>query len=189
MTNVDDAFRERVSIYMSYLLRHNPQGLRIDERGFVRMSRLAEKISKRFPVDESFIRELVEDADKKRFEIIDDRIRALYGHSFKVRSKPPEDKTISVLYHGTTHHSLPSILRQGLKPMARQWVHLSPTRKIAEDVGRRRTPQPAILLIDATSARRAGVRFYRATDKVFLCRKVPPAYLKVADLEALNSDF
>jgi len=177
----DKNFRERVSIYISYLLRHNPHGLGMDEKGFVKMSRLVEKTSERFPVDESLIRELVEDSDKKRFEIIDDKIRALYGHSFKVRSNPPEDKTISVLYHGTTHHSLPSILRQGLKAMGRQWVHLSPTREIAEDVGRRRTPQPAILSIDAANARRAGVKFYRATDKVYLCRKVPLAYLKVTD--------
>lgn len=181
MTKVDDAFRERVSIYMSYLLRHNPQGLGIDEKGFVKMSRLAEKISKRFPVDESFIRELVEDADKKRFEIVDDRIRALYGHSVKVRSNLREDQEISVLYHGTAHQSLPRILREGLKPMGRQWVHLSPTRGIAEDVGKRRTQQPAILLIDAASARRAGMKFYRATDKVYLCRKIPPAYIEVTD--------
>ena len=182
MTRMDDKnFGERVSIYISYLLRHNPHGLGMDEKGFVKMSSLVDKTSERFPVDESLIRELVEDSNKKRFEIIDDKIRALYGHSFRVRSNRPEDKTISVLYHGTTHRSLPSVLRQGLKAMGRQWVHLSPTREIAEEVGRRRTPQPAILLVDATSARRAGVKFYRATDKVYLCRKVPLAYLKVTD--------
>lgn len=177
----DNILSERVSIYMSYLLRHNPQGLGMDKNGFVKVSRLAEKISKRFPVDEPFIRGLVEHADKRRFEILDDRVRALYGHSVKVRSNLPEDKAISVLYHGTTHHSLPRILRRGLRPMGRQWVHLSATRETAEDVARRRTQRPVVLLIDVGGARGAGIRFYRATDKVYLCRKVPPAYIEVAD--------
>jgi len=166
---------------MSYLLRHNPQDLGMDKKGFVKMSRLVEKISKSFPVDEPFVRHLVKEADKKRFEIVEDEIRALYGHSLKVRLSPPEDKTISVLYHGTTPRSLRRILRGGLRPMGRQWVHLSTTREIAEDVARRRTHHPAVLLIDASNARAAGIRFYRATDKVYLCRRVPPAYIETTD--------
>jgi len=177
----DNIFRESVSIYMSYLLRHNPKGLGIDENGFVKMSHLVRKISERFPVEEPFIRDLVEHADKKRFEIVNDRIRALYGHSVNVRPKHAEDRSISVLYHGTTYQSLPNILRLGLKPMGRQWVHLSTTREIAEDVAMRRTRHPTVLLIDATSAREAGIKFYKTTDEVYLCREVPPAYIKVTD--------
>jgi len=62
--------------------------------------------------------------------------------------------------------------------MRRRWVHLSPTIEIAREVGSRRAFNPAILEVDAEAARKDGIKFYRATDKVYLCREVPPKYIK-----------
>lgn len=174
--------RTRISRYMSYLLRHNPEGLRMDERGYVSLSDLLEKLRRRFPqVDEELVREIVEKSERRRFEIRGGRIRAVYGHSIPVNLDLKEDKEIRVLYHGTTPEAAEKILKTGLKPMKRRWVHLSPTIDVAIRVGMRRARKPAILEIDAEKARRNGIRFYKATDQVYLTEYVPPKYIKRID--------
>ncbi len=61
--------------------------------------------------------------------------------------------------------------------MGRQFVHLSPTKEIAFEVGRRRTKNPKILSIDVARAREDGIKFYKATDKIILCRQIPAKYI------------
>ena len=171
--------KTRISRYMSYLLRHNPEELKIDERGYVSLSDLLEKLRKRFPqVDEKLVREIVEKSERKRFEIRNGRIRAVYGHSIPVNLDLKEDKEIKILYHGTTPEAAEKILKTGLKPMKRRWAHLSPTIDIAIKVGMRRTRKPVILEIDAEKARENGIKFYKATDQVYLTKYVPPKYIK-----------
>lgn len=177
MTQKND-FRIRVSKYMSYLLRHNPEGLIIDEYGYVDLDSLVKKLRERFQVDKDFIRGIVEHSERKRFEILGGKIRALYGHSIPVRLKLEENTSKKVFYHGTTPEAASKILKEGLKPMGRRWVHLSPTIEVAKEIGYRRTRNPVILEIDAEKARGDGFKFYKATDKVYLCRKVPPKYIR-----------
>ena len=178
---MDADLEDKVSRYMSYLLRHNPEGLRIDRYGFVDLDELCRKLKKRFPIDKPFIYRVVERGERKRFEIVGNRIRALYGHTIPVKMKLKEDRDTKVFYHGTTPEAASKILKFGLKPMRRLWVHLSPNIKIAREVGLRRTRRPVILKIDAETARKSGIRFYKATDKVYLCSFVPPNCLAVVD--------
>ena len=168
----------RVSKYMSYLLRHNPENLKMDSEGFVDLGELLAKLKEKFPVDKQLILEIVERSERKRFEIRNGKIRALYGHSIPVMLKLKEDETVKILYHGTTPEAAAEILKSGLKPMKRNWVHLSPTVEIARQVGLRRTNKPAILEIDAEKARKNGIKFYKATKQVYLCKQIPPRYIK-----------
>lgn len=178
--NQKDALKVRVSRYLSYLLRHNPEDLRMDERGFVSLAEILSKLRRRFPqVTGELIREIVEKSERRRFEIKDGRIRALYGHSIPVKLDLREDREVKVLYHGTTREAVHRILRDELKPMRRNWVHLSPTVEIAELIGLRRTSRPAILEIDVEKARRDGLKFYKATEEIYLCREVPPKYIRL----------
>jgi len=169
-----------VSRYMSYLLRHNPENLKMDRHGFVRLDELIDKIKERFQVDEKFIFEIVDKSDRKRFEIVEDKIRALYGHTIPVKLEMEEDKTVKAFYHGTTLDAASKILEVGLKPMKRRWVHLSPTMEIAIRVGLRRTKKPVVLEIDAEAARKNGAKFYKATHTVYLCSYIQPEYIKRA---------
>ncbi|MCD6529403.1 RNA 2'-phosphotransferase [Candidatus Bathyarchaeota archaeon] len=164
---------------MSYLLRHNPEGLRIDRYGFVDLDELYRKLKERFSIDKSFIYRIVEKGEKKRFEIVENKIRALYGHTIPVEIELKEDKNTKVFYHGTTSEAVFKILKSGLKPMKRLWVHLSPSVEIARDVGLRRTRKPVILKVNAEAARKDGIKFYKATDKVYLCSFVPPKYIEI----------
>lgn len=85
-----------ISKNLSWLLRHGAieEGLNIDKDGFVRLSEiLAKDFYKSKRITEKEIREVVENNDKKRFELktISDEngnpvlhIRASQGHSIKV---------------------------------------------------------------------------------------------------------
>ncbi|NIQ04575.1 MAG: RNA 2'-phosphotransferase, partial [Candidatus Korarchaeota archaeon] len=79
---------------MSYLLRHTPEGLEIDGEGFAALEDLLRKLRRRYDVDEQYIRNLVNQAERKRFEIVGTRIRALYGHSLPVKIRLKEDRSI-----------------------------------------------------------------------------------------------
>lgn len=174
-----DDVKISVSKYVSYLLRHNPEDLEMDEDGFVDLDELVSKVRRRYPtVDRNFLTRIVDESERKRFEIAENRIRALYGHTVPVHIELKEDKRIARLYHGTTLQASREILEKGLQPMRRRWVHLSPTKEIAREVGRRRTNSPVVLVIDASEARNQGVRFYQATVKVYVCKHVPAKYIK-----------
>jgi putative RNA 2'-phosphotransferase len=171
--------KTRVSKYMSYLLRHSPQDLKMNGRGFIDLEELLEKLNERFQVDRNLVVEIVERSRQKRFEIVGNKIRALYGHTLPVKSEQEEDKVVRVLYHGTTQRSASEIVKKGLKPMKRRWVHLSPTKETAREVGSRRAENLVILEIDVEAARKNGLRFYKATDKVYLCEAVSPRYIRM----------
>jgi putative RNA 2'-phosphotransferase len=176
---VECGLRVEVSKFVSFLLRHDPQGLVMDEEGFVDLDELVSKVKLSFPsVDEQFLRRLVEESSRKRFEIVGNRIRALYGHSFPVYLRLEEDRRVEWLYHGTTSEAAVVILVKGLQPMKRQWVHLSPTKDIATQVGKRRTSSPVILVVNCAEARKAGLKFYKASDQVYLCKSVPAKHIR-----------
>ena len=175
---VDLDLRTKVSRYISYLLRHNPEDLEMDKYGFVDLDELHKKLRQRFHIDKRLIFEIAEESKRKRFEIIENQIRALYGHTIHIEQEQVEENAIKVLYHGTTHDSAMKILREGLKPMRRTWVHLSPTVEVAREVGLRRTRNPTILAIDVEVARKEGTIFYKATDKVYLCGPLLPKYIR-----------
>ena len=84
-----------------------------------------------------------------------------------------------MLCHGTSPDVVDEILRSGLKPMGRQYVHLSPDRATATSVGGRKHATPVILLVDAKAADAAGIAFYRGNDHVWLADAVPPAFIAV----------
>jgi putative RNA 2'-phosphotransferase len=175
---MEENLKIRTSKYMSYLLRHNPEDLKMNRHGFVNINELLKKLRKRFPVDRELVLNIAGKSERKRFEIVGGEIRALYGHTIPVELEFEEPDDIKVLYHGTTPEVASEILDVGLKSMKRQWVHLSPTIELAVEVGIRRTRNPVILEIDASTARKDGLRFYKATDKVYVCSAVPPSYLR-----------
>jgi putative RNA 2'-phosphotransferase len=172
---------DRLSRFLSFLLRHRPAEypLAFDRQGFVGWDELLRRVQARFPdATEEDIREIVTATDKRRFELRGDKVRATYGHSFPVDLEgesvaPPEE-----LYYGTARDLADSILREGLKPRGRAYVHLSASVDEAEAVGRRRDPAPAIIVVAARAAQEAGVAFY-SSGPLFLSSEVPSRFLSV----------
>ena len=188
----DGGKHKRLSKFLSLLLRHKPDILKLnmDRKGFVEVEELIDKIRKVKGfgwVTLQDILNIIKGDKKGRFEIreIDRKnfIRAKYGHSKNLDVNvcyPKLDRgKINYLYHGTNSKVLPWILREGLKPMNRKYVHLSPTPEDALVVSRRRRGKPVILKIDAKKYVEEGGEIWKATDKVYLVKEIPPKYIKI----------
>jgi len=165
----------RLSKRMSHALRHEPwlYELELDEEGWTPVADLLAALG----VSRERLEDVVRDSPKQRFELAGDRIRARYGHSVpgrivRVPGVPPE-----LLYHGTGASAADRIRREGLRPMRRQYVHLSVTREMAESVGRRKGEQVRVLTVDTVAARAAGVEFMRGNELVWLAMNVPAEFL------------
>jgi len=170
---------------LSYALRHRPEkfGITLDSEGWVGINELLKAIGKDSPKYKDAtledIKEGLRKADKKRFEIDEDknRIRAYYGHSVKDKIQKKKVVPPIILYHGTTKEALPKIMKGGLKPMNRQYVHLSTDEKTASRVGVRRTKDPIILTVSALQAHDDGINFYLGNQDVWLSGPIPSKYL------------
>ncbi|WP_048055377.1 RNA 2'-phosphotransferase [Pyrococcus sp. NA2] len=161
---------------MAYILRHDPWsfGLSPDEEGFVEIDELVNAVRKVYPwVTEEFIRDIVERDEKERYEIRGNKIRARYGHSYPVNLKHEEDLESKILYHGTIRENLEGIMKEGIKPMKRQFVHLSLNYEDAYNTGRRHGSNVVVLLIDAECLRKKGLKILKAGKKVRIVKHVP----------------
>jgi putative RNA 2'-phosphotransferase len=169
---------------ISLALRHEPEtyGLRLDVDGWVRIDDLIAGLKRARPECEGLqaenIAAAVSSSKKRRHEIQGDRIRALYGHSTEERLAKTPAEPPAVLYHGTNAEAAVAILREGLKPTSRQYVHLSPDRQTAREVGLRKGSDLVILLVEAERAHREGVAFYIGNETVWLADSVPPQFIR-----------
>lgn len=175
----------RLSKEISYALRHAPweYELELDEKGFVPIEQLLHSLNSLNEYDRDVtiddLKHIIVNSDKKRHEIVGNKIRALYGHSTpnKIQKNPAIPP--NVLYHGTAHRFIDSILKNGLLPMKRQYIHLSVDAETAIIVAKRRDNNPIILEIDTNAAAKDGIIFYLGNDKVWLCDKMPAKYIKI----------
>lgn len=90
------------------------------------------------------------------------------------RATPP-----AILFHSTSHNAADAITRDGLKPISRQYVHLSVDRAAALEVGRRKSQVPVLFEIEARAAHDSGVAFYTGNEKVWFADFVPACSLRV----------
>jgi len=173
-------YRIRLSKFLSFILRHDPAkyDLDLDKHGYTATEKVLEVLQKRFThFKEEDLLDLVKADPKGRFEIKGDKIRATYGHSVEVVPEAESTLPPEVLYHGTSEESVERILSEGLKPMDRQFVHLSMTKKDAYMVGSRHTHEPIVLEILARDAAESGIKFYKE-GKLFLAKEVPAEYIR-----------
>ena len=171
----------QISKTLSFWLRHDPGAadLSLDPAGWVDVDAVLAALA-RSPLAcgwEDLVR-VVETNDKQRFELSADasRIRARQGHSVSVDLGWPEAEPPAVLFHGTVESFLEAIMAEGLRPMSRHHVHLSPDRATALRVGARRG-RPIILEIAAGALRARGQSFYLTGNGVWLTDLVPPEFL------------
>ncbi|MFE6638985.1 RNA 2'-phosphotransferase [Streptomyces tendae] len=170
----------KVSKYLSKHLRHQPEriGLTLDEGGWVEIDTLIAAAAEhgfRFTREE--LDDVVATNDKQRFAVERARIRASQGHSIDVDLQLPAAAPPPYLYHGTVARYLEAIRAEGLRPMNRHDVHLSPDRETATRVGARRG-RPVVLPVDAAAMHRDGHVFRVSANGVWLTQHVPSRYLR-----------
>jgi putative RNA 2'-phosphotransferase len=176
----------RLSRTVAHALRHAPwvYELEIDDEGWAPVDQLLDALRDKRErwrdLDRSDFVEMIRRSDKRRYEIEGNRIRALYGHSLPGRLSRRQVTPPERLYHGTAPAAAATIPEQGLRPMGRQYVHLSATRDDAVEVGRRKASEPVILEVGAAEADAAGVRFYEGNEHVWLADRVPARFVEIA---------
>ncbi|MGW2859898.1 RNA 2'-phosphotransferase [Streptomyces sp. NPDC001205] len=177
----DDRRTVKVSKYLAKHLRHQPEriGLTLDPQGWVEIDvLLRDAAAHHFPITRAALDHVVATNDKRRFAVEGDRIRASQGHTVTVDLDLPVAEPPAYLYHGTVARNLDAIRAEGLRPMARHHVHLSPDRETATRVGARRG-RPVVLSVDAGAMHRAGHVFHVSANGVWLTDSVPPRYLRL----------
>lgn len=173
-----------LSKIISLALRHTPEkyNILLDNSGWGDVNTLLISIAKHHSeyadVTYADLISAINSSVKKRHEINDQRIRALYGHTInslieRINAVPP-----IFLYHGTNSNSLKKIKVQGLKKMTREYVHLSADIEQAKQVASRKTTKPVILKIRSMEAASTGIVFYKETD-VWLCNFIPVEFIEM----------
>lgn len=179
---MNDSRLVKISKYLSKYLRHTPEeiGLKLAEGGWVSVDELLAASAKHnFPISPDQLNEVVAKNNKKRFsfDTTGTLIRANQGHSVEIDLQLEPTLPPNVLYHGTGHRAVESILENGLNKMSRHHVHLSTDIATAKAVGKRHG-NPVVFAVDATRMHRDGYKFYCSDNGVWLVDNVTPKYLK-----------
>ncbi len=175
------------SKYISLILRHKPEviGITLDEHGWADVKQLIAGVSRTHPLTMAQLEEIVRTDSKQRYSFNESHtlIRANQGHSVPVdvelkKTQPPE-----ILYHGTGEKYVPSILKEGLVPKSRLYVHLSADIPTALNVGQRHG-KPAVFTVRAGQMVKDGYDFFLSVNGVWLTRRVPAEYLRTVEASA-----
>jgi putative RNA 2'-phosphotransferase len=175
-------------------LRHQPDeyGIQLDEAGWADLCQLARSLGKGNRqwawLSHRDIHWLVATDPGARFECRDGRIRALYGHSVPGVRTGTTQPVPFILYHATDGHALGRILRDGLRPMGRHFVHLTSDRAYALAVGSHKFADWALLAVDVMAAIEAGCRFLRTNHHVWQTDSLHARFLRVLERHARPDD-
>ncbi|MEY9941050.1 RNA 2'-phosphotransferase [Streptacidiphilus sp. MAP5-3] len=182
----------RTSKFLSRVLRHDPGsiGIRLDPAGWVDVAQLlAAAAAHGRRISRVELDRVVAENDKQRFAFSPDggRIRASQGHTVPVDLGYQEAAPPARLFHGTHPGALDAIWREGLRPMQRHAVHLSPDIATATRVGGRRG-RPVVLSVDAAGMAAAGFVFRVSANGVWLTDHVPPQFLGQVAPDQVRAD-
>lgn len=178
----------RLSKLLALMLRHRPErfGLTLDEAGWTELEGVYVAITALRDFNHVNLEDLLYIVEhppgnkpRKRYEIEDGKIRARYGHNVSLEAdiQYPLAHPPPILYQGTYPKALESIMKEGLKPMGRQYVHLARSKEVAYAIGQRKTHSPVILVIAAEKAYEEGISFYHAGDEIYLADFIPAKYI------------
>jgi putative RNA 2'-phosphotransferase len=171
-----------ISKTLSLILRHEPArfGLVLDPEGYAPLAEVLKAVRKRVPdVSEQDIEAVISEIepDKARFTLSDGEIRANYGHSTAEKILHPPSPPPALLLHGTSEHAIERILERGIRPMRRQYVHLTTSAELATRVGSRHG-KVRVLSVSAAEAHAAGICFYSANESFWLANWIPPQFVR-----------
>ena len=176
---------ERLSKFISMILRHKPQviGITLDEHGWADVDELIKGINEtgeEVEFSKATLETIVKTDKKQRYSVSQDKtlIRANQGHSIPVDVELEKKEPPKILYHGTGVKSVKAIQEQGLLPMERLYVHLSTDVETAPNVGKRHGT-PVIFKVNTEQMQKDGYDFFQSVNGVWLTKEVPAKYLEL----------
>ena len=175
----------KLSVYISWLLRHQPEaiGLAMDNHGWVSVAELIEKINAagKYRITESILVEIVRTDNKGRFRYNEDgtKIKACQGHSISwVEPELTFGQPPKYLYHGTTEENWHKIQASGaIRKMSRHAVHMQAEEAKAWQSAKRWHRIPVVLKIDAAAMYADGIVFGVSDNGVWCTKIVPTKYI------------
>lgn len=189
--------RRKLSKQLAYTLRHN-RDILFAAGGWVALEEVVLTLRKSGVITSpSKLLSVALAHDEERFEVADSLpggeigqqlIRAKYGHSRPVDIVLPvvPGKIPNVLFHATATESMEKIIgsSEGLRPMARQWVHMSTDPQKAFRTGKR---HGSVILFKVNPNAVDGL--VRASDSVWLAQSVPVNALELVTVVETSSYF
>ena len=178
--------KTNISKYIALVLRHKPEeaNLTLNKEGYCNTNDLIKAIRNKFgKFSMEDLETIVAEDSKGRYSFnkYKTMIRANQGHStnqvdITFKEVVPPD----VLYHGTATRFVNSIYESGLKPMSRQYVHLSKDEDTAVKVGSRHGDL-FMFKVNSKQMYEDGYKFYLSENGVYLTKEVPVKYLSPCD--------
>lgn len=166
----------RRSKKLSWLLRHGAHeaGITMDAAGWVPVAQVLAATG----LSRAALADIVAHNNKRRLELVGDRVRACQGHS--TEGTPVTAEALEAtwapfagpgpVWHGTHLDALDPIDALGLVPQARTHVHLA--EALDATVGKRANVA-VMLAVDPAALAAAGCPLWVAPNGVLLARRVP----------------
>ncbi|MDI6104083.1 RNA 2'-phosphotransferase [Actinoplanes sp. NEAU-A12] len=177
-----DSRRRHISKALAFHLRHNPAIPR-DSAGWAPVDVLTGQLrADGLRVSSIDVLAVATAIDETRFESSNTHIRAMYGHSVHVDIDYKEPTEQPRLFHATPINAINAIFKNqdgGLRPMTRQWVHLSTDWKKALETGSRKGSS---VLMSVTPAPDFETTFHHAGGATWLAGPVSAERLKIIPL-------
>lgn len=165
---------------LSFILERRPDefGLIPDSSGFVKIKDLLIAICEdpqwRY-VRRSHIQEVFVASLQRRFDIDNDRIRALEWQDTArpvAAAVPPR-----LLYHCVRRSAHRAVLENGIGISGGPCVWLAATEQLALRIGKRRDLTPVLLTIHAQKAHAEGLLFSKLGELIYVAETIPVCYL------------
>jgi putative RNA 2'-phosphotransferase len=171
---------ENLGRLMAYILGHKPYEFCLvpDTEGFVPYKELLRAIHEEPGwgyVKQGDINEVLLGKSRLLFQTRENQIRAIdrqWGLDFEC----PTQSVPKIIFIGIRRRAHPVVMEKGLRKIDETYYVLSPDRKIAERIGKRRDPQPVLLEIMAGLAQEEGVLFY-PFGNLLLAVEIPARYM------------
>lgn len=163
---------EALARMLTYILCHRPDefGLVLSEDGFVSIKRLLQSLAAEpgwGHIRRRHLEQLAALSQPPVLEIVGDRIRGLNPSPARLR-RPLTGPPPGLLYVAVPAKAHGAVAEHGLRPPPGQELVLAADPESALKLGKRRSPDPVLVTVQARAAAAAGIAFVGYGDGFFL---------------------
>lgn len=172
-----------LSRMLTYVLGHRPDefGLVLTEEGFVPIKQLLQALGAEPGwgfVRRHHLDQVVGLMSPPAFEVAKEQIRTLTPEPARLR-RHPGDSPPALLYAAIPPKAHAKVWEEGLKPPPDRELVLAGSPELARKLGRRRAPDPIMVIVQAQAAARRGIRFTGYGEGLFLAPALDRDFLRL----------
>jgi putative RNA 2'-phosphotransferase len=174
---------ESLARMLTYILSHRPDefGLVLSGEGFIPIKHLLQALTAEPGwgfVRRHHLDQVVGLMSPPAFEIVGDQIRAVRPEPARLRRDPGEPPP-ALLYAAIPPKAQAPVWEVGLKAPPDRELVLAATPELALKLGRRRSPAPILVTVQAQAAARRGISFTGYGEGLFLAPDLPRDLLQL----------